>query len=181
MLPTREEAFILLNQHVKEPYQILHAKMIANAMESYSPENEKDLWYITGLLHDLDYYEHPEEHPKVSLKWFKEWGYPEELIHAVEAHAHGYHGITTEPKTPIASCLCACDELSGLIYAYSLMRPGKFDGMEVKSIQKRFKDKSFAKKINREEVMYGVEKFGITFEEHIQNLINVFSKMEELK
>jgi predicted hydrolase (HD superfamily) len=181
MLPTRIEAKKLLEDHVKEPYQLLHAEMVARGMEFYAPEDQKDLWYITGLLHDIDYYEFPTEHPKRSLVWFKEWGYPEELIHAVEAHAHGFNGIETEPQTPMAACLCATDELSGFLYAYSLMRPTKFEDMEIKSALKRFKDKSFAKKVSREEVMYGVEKFGIPFEKHIENLISVFNKMEEVK
>src|SRR5690606_7460964 len=90
-LPSREEAQKLLEEHVKEDYQRLHAKMVANAMEMYAREygGDADLWYITGLLHDLDYNQFPDEHPKESLKWFKEWGYPKELIDAVSAHAFG--------------------------------------------------------------------------------------------
>jgi len=180
-LPTRERAMKLLNEHVKDDYQLLHAKMVANGLEFYanSFKQEKNLWYITGLLHDIDYYEHPEEHPDVSLVWFKDWGYPQDLIDAVEAH--GLKEPRVAPQTDLAKALIATDELCGLIYAYSLMRPAGFDGMDAKSILKKFKDKNFAAKISREEVNYGVELFGVDFATHIQNLIGVFQKMPEFK
>ncbi len=180
-LPTREEALNLLSEWVKEPYQILHSKMVAAAVESYAEKygEDKDLWYISGLLHDLDYYKHPEEHPKVSLEFFKGKGYPEELIDAVAAHAWDRTGV--EPKTKLAKALYASDEMSGLIYAYSLVRGAdKFQGMEVKSVLKRFKELKFAAKINREEIRKGVELMGISLEDHVKNLIEVFQKMPEL-
>jgi len=100
-LPTREEAQNLLEKYVKDEYQLYHAKMAATAMIGYAGlfnENE-DLWYITGLLHDIDFEQFPETHPTKSLEWFKEWQYPEELIHAVETHAYGYNGFKTLPQT----------------------------------------------------------------------------------
>ncbi len=175
-LPTREEAEKMLGEHVKDDYQVLHANMVAKAMESYAIKFDDDpgLWFITGLLHDLDYFEFPSEHPKKELEWFAQWGYPQELIHAVEAHARGYNGFTTEPETKMAAALMACDEISGLIHAYSLMRPTGYEGMEVKSVMKKYKDKAFAAKINRDDIAYGVEKLGITLEEHIANLLKIF-------
>lgn len=178
MLPTRDHALEILTSHVKDNYQLLHSQMVANAMEFYAPENEKEMYYITGLLHDVDYYEYPKEHPAKSLEWFKEWNYPEQLIHAVEAHARGYNGFEVEPKTRMAACLMACDEMSGFIYAYMLMRPEGLNGMEAKGVKKRLKDKAFAAKINREEISYAIEKFGIDIDEHIKNLIEVFEKMQ---
>lgn len=185
-LPTREQALNTLTSHVKDDYQILHAKMVASAMEAWAKVLNKsrnhdsidpELWYITGLLHDLDYYEFPEQHPSKSLEWFKEWGYPDELIHAVEAHAFNYNGFTTKPNTKMAAALIACDEMSGLIYAYSLMRPEGYLGMEVKGVKKRMKDKGFAAKINREDIYYGVDKFGVSIEDHIQLLIDTFKNL----
>ncbi len=178
-LPSHEAALKILLEHVKEPYQILHAKMVASAMESYAKQfgENQDLWYITGLLHDLDYQEHPEEHPKVSLEWFQKWGYPQELIQAISAHAHGSGRTDTPPQTKLDFALVACDELSGLLYAYSLMRPERFKGMEVKSVVKKFKNKGFAAKIDREEIMTGVNGLGLNLEDHISNLIHVFSAL----
>src|SRR2546423_1730981 len=96
-LPTKEEAQVLLQSHVQDEYQRHHALMVATAMDGYAELFGADryLWYVTGLLHDLDFEKYPEQHPAESLKWFAEWGYPEELIHAVEAHAYGYHGFAT--------------------------------------------------------------------------------------
>ncbi len=182
-LPTRQKAQELLEEHVKEPYQRLHVKMVASAMELYAKEynQNEDLWYITGLLHDLDYDKFPDEHPNESLKWFREWKYPSELIDAISAHAFGSKRTTTPPKTQLDFALIACDELSGLLYAYSLMRPTGFDGMEAKSVMKKFKDKAFAAKIDRDEIMMGVTGLGLDLKEHMQKLIGVFGQMEELK
>ncbi len=176
-LPTREEALKFLIEKVKDDYQLHHSQMVANAMESYAKklgENE-DLWYITGLVHDVDYFEFPEVHPVKSLEWFKEMEYPEELIHAVEAHAFMRTGV--EPKTILASALIACDEMSGLLYAYSLMRPDGFKGMDTKSVKKKFKDKSFAAKVDRNDINYGIDKLGVDFNEHAQLLIETFQNL----
>lgn len=176
---TRDEAHKKLEEHVKEPYQILHATMVAKAMEKYASQfaENADLWYITGLLHDVDYFEFPDEHPKKSLDWFKDWGLPQELIDAVSAHAFGSKRTDTPPKTKIDFALIACDELSGLLYAYSLMRPTGFAGMEAKSVMKKFKDKAFAAKIDREEIKMGVEGLGIDMKDHMTNLIEVFKSL----
>ena len=89
-LPTVDEARILLNDHVQDEYQRHHALMVATAMNGYAQLFDEDvhLWWITGFLHDIDFQKHPETHPAVSLRWFTDWGYPDTLIHAVEAHAY---------------------------------------------------------------------------------------------
>lgn len=178
-LPTREEAHKLLEEYVENDYQRLHAKMVASALEelSSSYNGDPDLWYITGLLHDLDFDKHPDEHPNKSVEWFRQWGYPEDLIHAVEAHAFMLTGV--EPKTTLAKAIIAVDEFSGLLYAYSRMKGGKFDDMKVKSIKKKFKDKSFAAKIDRNDIQYGIDKLGIDFAELAETLTNTFNNMIE--
>ena len=177
MLPTKEEAKALLEKHVPDEYQRYHAEMVATAMEGYAGKlgESADLWYLTGLLHDLDFAEHPETHPKESLLWFREWGYPEELIHAVEAHAYGYNGFTTLPQTKLAAALMACDEISGIFYAYRKLNPVPYGEMKASSINKRLKEKSFAAKIERETIYRGCEALGVTLDEHIENLIKLFS------
>jgi predicted hydrolase (HD superfamily) len=147
--------------------------MVAKGMEAYAQKlnQNEDLWYVTGLLHDLDYDKFPDEHPKESLKWFTDWGYPNELIQAISAHAMSSGRTDTQPKTQLDFALIACDEMSGLLYAYSLMRPSGFEGMEAKSVMKKFKDKSFAAKIDREEILMGVEGLGVDLKEHIELLI----------
>ena len=175
-LPTREKAKELLFENVKDEYQRKHSEMVASAMEAYAEKfgEDTELWYITGLLHDLDYYAFPSEHPSKSVEWFKEWEYPEELIHAVESHA--FMRTNVKPKTKIAQALIACDEMSGLLYAYALMRPEGFTNMQAKSVKKKFKDKSFAAKVDRSDIQYGMDELGVDFNDHVELLISVFEK-----
>ena len=154
--------------------------MVAAVLESYAKKfgADHDLWYLTGLLHDLDYYEYPEQHPEIAVKWFEERKFPNELIHAVKAHA--FTKTNEEPKTKLASCLLASDELCGFIWAYSLMRPGGLDGMEASSVMKKFKDRTFAAKIDREEISRGVEFFEVDMKEHIEQIISVLKEFKKL-
>ncbi|MDE2188317.1 MAG: HD domain-containing protein [Patescibacteria group bacterium] len=183
-LPNKIEAQKLLEEHVKDEYQLYHAVMVATAMEGYAKLSgqDPDLWYITGLLHDIDFEEHPDTHPAQSLAWFKEWGYPEDLIHAVTAHAYNYNGFTTLPNSPLAAGLMACDEISGLFYAYSKLNPIPYKDIKVSSIKKRFNEKSFAAKIDRATIDRGIQALatffptlGLTLDEQIKNLITFFS------
>lgn len=179
-LPPREEAHTILEKHVKDEYQRYHALMVATAMKGYAElfDEDKDLWYITGLLHDLDFEEHPDLHPAKSLEWFKEGNYPEELIHAVEAHAYGYNNFKVMPETKLAAALTACDEISGIFYAYRKMNPIPYGEMKASSISKRLKEKAFAAKIHRDTIYRGCEVLGVELTEHINNLINFFAKLK---
>src|SRR5581483_2701497 len=136
------EAQALLEQHVRDDYQRHHALMVATAMDGYAGLRGADrhLWYVTGLLHDLDFEAHPDTHPAGELKWFRDWGYPEDLIHAVEAHAYGYHGYATLPQTPLAAALLACDEISGIFYAYRKLNPVPYGQVKASSIKKKIKE-----------------------------------------
>lgn len=179
-LPTREEAITLLEQYVTDDYQRFHALMVGAAMEGYAQKlgEDVDLWFLTGYLHDLDYDQHPTEHPGPSLQWFKDWGYPQELIDAVEGHAFGFNGFDREPVTALDKALRACDEICGIFYAYQKLNPIPFAEMKVKSIKKRLKESRFAPGIDRTHIYDGVEDFGITVEEHIENLIEFFKDLE---
>ncbi|MSU45250.1 MAG: HDIG domain-containing protein [Candidatus Zambryskibacteria bacterium] len=176
-LPTREQAKELLEKNVSDEYQRLHALMVATAMEGYARlyGEDLDLWFLTGYLHDIDFQKHPNVHPKESLSWFKDWEYPQDLIHAVEAHAYGYNGFSALPLTKLASALMACDEISGIFYAYKKLNPVPYGEMKLSSINKRLKEKSFAAKIERETIYLGCQKLGVTLDEHISNLIKYFS------
>lgn len=179
-LPDKAAAAELLHQHVRDDYQRLHARMVATAMEGYAPQFNGDplLWYDTGLLHDIDFEEHPDTHPAPSLTWFRQWGYPEELVHAVEAHAYGYHDFQTLPQTKLAGALLACDEISGIFYAYRKMNPVPYGEMKASSIRKKFKDHGFAAKIDRATIQLGCDHLGVTLDDHIANLIRFFSVLE---
>lgn len=171
---SRAEAQMLLEKHVKDEYQRLHAGMVAKVMEGYARKfgEDPELWYLTGYLHDLDFEEFPEQHPAVSLQWFKEWGYPESLIHAVEVHAYGYNGFQTLPQTRLAAALLACDEICGIFFAYQKVNPVPYSEMKAKSIKNRLKEKAFAAKIDRATIYLGCEHLGVSIDEHIENLIS---------
>ncbi|MDA1338430.1 MAG: lysine--tRNA ligase, partial [bacterium] len=164
----------LLNKYIKNEALINHSRMVAKAMKAYAKELNQDenLWYETGLLHDLDWEMFPDEHPNKAINELLV-NYSEELKSAIAAHAPERTG--KEPETLLDKYLYACDELSGLMNAISLMRPNGFSDMEVKSVKKKLKDKTFAANVSREDINKGVELIGTSLEEHIQFLINVFS------
>ena len=168
-LPTKPEANALLEQHVHDDYQRHHALMVATAMEGYASRFSGDplLWHVTGLLHDLDFEEYPDLHPAECLRWFREWHYPDELIHAVEAHAYGYHGFTTLPQTKLAAALLACDEISGIFYAYRKLNPIRYGDMKASSIKKKFKEPSFAAKVDRSLIQLGCEHLGVPLDDYL--------------
>ena len=176
-LPDKPAAAALLEGHVRDPYQRHHALMVATAMDGYARAFGADshLWYVTGLLHDIDFEEHPDLHPAESLKWFRQWGYPEDLIHAVEAHAYGYHGFTTLPSSKLAAALLACDEICGIFYAYRKLNPVRYGEMKASSIKKKLKEPAFAAKVDRKSILLGCEHLGVPVDDHVANLIRFFS------
>jgi putative nucleotidyltransferase with HDIG domain len=178
-LPSRADAQQLLERHVKDEYQRYHAVMVATALAGYAAQlgENAELWWTAGYLHDIDFEAHPETHPADSLRWFKEWGYPDELIHAVEAHAYGYHGFTTLPRTKLAAALLACDEISGIFYAYRKLNPVPYGQMKATSIKKKIKEPAFAAKVDRKTIYLGCEHLGITVDAHVDNLISFFATL----
>lgn len=179
-LPSRTEATQLLEKCVKDPYQRFHALMVGTAVEGYAKKLNQDpeLWFMTGYLHDIDYDQHPAEHPGPSLEWFEEWNYPAELTQAVLAHANGFNGFTTAAVSDLDKALIACDEICGIFYAYQKLNPIPFGGMKAKSIKKRLKEERFAPGIDRSHIMNGVADFGITIDEHVDNLIEFFKNLD---
>jgi predicted hydrolase (HD superfamily) len=135
------------------------------------------LWHVTGLLHDIDFGEHPDTHPATALRWFKDWGYPEDLIHAVEAHAYGYHDFKTLPRTKLAAALLACDEICGIFYAYRKMNPVPYGQMKPGSVRKKFKEPAFAAKIDRSVIQLGCDHLGVTLDDHIANLVRFLAPL----
>jgi predicted hydrolase (HD superfamily) len=178
-LPTQSEAQQLLEEYVQDEYQRHHAFMVATAMAGYAQHFQEDaqLWFVTGLLHDLDFERHPGTHPRESLQWFRDWNYPEDLIHAVEAHAYGYHGYTTLPQTRLAAALLACDEICGIFYAYRKLNPVRYAEMKASSIRKKLKDPAFAAKVDRATIETGCTHLGVSIDDHIGNLIRFFAGM----
>lgn len=179
-LPDRKESQQFLKEHIQNDNLRHHSQMVAHAMAAYAKKLEADeeLWYQTGLLHDLDWEEYPAEHPKHAVtEWLTD--YPDELKQAILAHAPDRTGV--KPSTQLERYLFACDELSGLIHAYSLMRPSGYEGMKAKKVKKKLKDKAFAAGVNRDDVKQGFELINQEPSAHISFLIEVFKEMEEEK
>ena len=128
---------------------------------------EEELWGVVGLLHDFDYEKYPslDDHPYKGNEILKERGYPDEIRKAIMSHAE-YTGVTRE--NPMEKALFACDELAGFITAVALIKPGKsLAEVDTKSVRKRMKDKAFARKVNREDIVNGAAGLGVDLEEHI--------------
>lgn len=172
-MPTRQDAQALLDQYITNPALKHHCEMVATAMEAYAKElgEDQELWYQAGLLHDLDWEKYPDEHPNKAIQEILT-DYSQELRDAIAAHAPDRTG--KHPQTTIEKYLFACDELSGLMHAASLMRPTGFSDMQPKSIKKKLKDKGFAANVSREDINLGFELIGKTPDEHIGFLITVF-------
>ena len=131
-----------------------------------SPEDET-LWGNVGLLHDFDYERWPslDDHPYKGNAILKERGYPEEISRAILSHAE-YSGVSRD--TPMEKALFACDELAGFITAVALIKPGKsLAEVDTKSVRKRMKDKAFARKVNRDDIIAGAAALGADLDEHI--------------
>jgi lysyl-tRNA synthetase class 2 len=174
-LPPRADAEALVKKYIKNDKLSHHCYMVAQAMEAYAKElgEDAELWYQTGLLHDLDWEMFPDEHPNKAVADIINH-YPTVMLEAIKAHAPDRTG--KQPQTLIERYLFACDELSGLMHAASLMRPTGFSDMQVKSVKKKLKDKSFAANVSRDDIRQGFELIGKTPEEHISFLIEVFKK-----
>ena len=129
--------------------------------------SEEDLWGIVGLIHDFDYEKYPslEDHPYRGNEILKERGWPEVIRRAIMSHAE-YTGVTRD--SPMEKALFACDELAGFITAVALIKPGKsLAEVDAKSVRKRMKDKAFARKVNRDDIMNGAAALGVDLDEHI--------------
>ena len=179
MRPTRDDAWKLLTEHTKNPSLIKHALAVEAAMRAYAAKygEDEELWGITGLIHDFDYEEHPtaEEHPLAGVAILEGLGWPEEIIEAIKGHAT-YLNVPRE--TMMAKALFAVDELTGLIVAATLVRPGKDIGtLKVKSVVKKWKDKGFARGVNRQDIELGMAELGIERSEHIGFVIEAMQSV----
>jgi len=138
-------------------------------------EADVETWGIAGILHDADYEQWPEEHPRRTVAWLRERG-EESLAHAVSAHYTKW-GVPYE--SAIDRALLACDELAGFVVACSLVRPEGVATLKPKSVKKKLKDKRFAAKVDREEVRAGAELLGVDLGEHIQFVIDALKPHAE--
>lgn len=172
---SKQEAEDLLNDWVKNERLKLHMKQVAHLMKSWAQEkenlNDADVWrwQLAGLLHDADWDQWPETHCKKIIEELEQRNVDPEIIHAIASHGHLHFGVI--PETKMDKMLYAFDELSGLIHAYSLMRPNGYEGMDVKGVKKRLKEKSFAANVSREDINDACERAGIPLDDLIAFII----------
>lgn len=172
-IPTPKQAEEIIKRYNKEPFHIQHAETVSKVMGEFAKEYDPDrvdFWRTVGMLHDIDFELYPEQHCVKALEMLHELDIDEEVIHAVVSHGYGIC-IDVEPVHYMEKVLFATDELTGLIGAAALMRPTGLDGMEVKSVMKKFKDKKFAAGCSRDVIRTGAEMMGVELNELIGKTI----------
>ena len=170
---SREHALSTLKAYTKSEALLKHAYAVEGVMRYFAREagEDENYWGNTGLLHDVDYEQWPEEHLKVAPRLLAEAGFGEDVIHAVLAHGWGLC-VDVKPEKRMETVLYTIDELTGLIMAAAYMRPSKsVMDMEVSSVKKKFKDKRFAAGVNRDVILGGCELLGLSLDDVIQKSI----------
>jgi predicted hydrolase (HD superfamily) len=173
MALSRADAENKLNEWTQGAALRNHARAVelvmrAAALRYGAGEEDQDAWGIAGLLHDADYEAWPEEHPKRIVSWLREVG-EDAIAHAISAH---YTKWGVPYNSTLDKALVACDELTGFVGACCHVRPAGIDSLTPKSVKKKLKQKSFAAKVEREEVSIGMEMLGVDPTEHIQFVID---------
>lgn len=180
---TREQAFALLKKYNAESFHIRHALTVEGVMRWYARElgygQEEEYWGITGLLHDIDFEQYPDQHCRNAPELLREGGVGEDMIRSVCSHGYGLCS-DIEPEHQMEKVLFATDELTGLIGAAALMRPSKsVMDMEVKSLKKKFKDKRFAAGCSREVIEKGAHILGWELNDLFEKTIQAMRSCEQ--
>src|SRR5271169_4643735 len=165
----RAAAWCLLTEFTQSESLRKHALAVEACMRAYARKHagDEELWGVVGLLHDFDYEKYPslEDHPYRGNEILKERGWSDKIRRAIMSHAE-YTGVTRD--APMEKALFACDELAGFITACALIKPGKsLAEVDARSVRKRMKDKAFARKVNRDDIIQGAADLGVDLDEHI--------------
>jgi putative nucleotidyltransferase with HDIG domain len=179
--PTREEAWEILTEHVKSPSLLSHALAVEAVMRHFARKRSADeeLWGVIGLIHDVDYEEHPDEHLKHATEILRRHGWPEECVRAVASHGWG---LVTDvaPVTDLEKTLFAIDELTGLVAAAALVRPSRSVlDLPVKSVLKKWKDKGFAAGVDRKVIEKGAALMEVSLDQLIADTIEGMKTVAE--
>ena len=180
-IPSRAAALELLQEYNKNDSLVKHALTVESVMRHFAGllGEDEEKWGIIGLLHDIDYEMYPEQHCIKAKEILTERGWPEDYIHAVLSH--GWKLCSdVEPTEKMEKILYTIDELTGLIAATAIMRPSRsILDMEVKSVKKKWKQKSFAAGVNREVIEEGAALLGMEMDTIIEETINGMKKAAE--
>ena len=187
---SRDKAFELLKKYNKDPFHIQHAFTVEAVMKCYAKElgfeEDAEYWGIVGLLHDIDFEQYPDEHCLKAPELLREAGVGEDMIHAICSHGYGItvgNGTTidVEPTHQMEKVLFAADELTGLIWSASLMRPSKSTkDMDLKSLKKKYKSKGFAVGCSREVIARGADQLGWELDELLEKTLEAMKASEDI-
>ena len=170
-----EEAHELLNEWVSNDRLRLHMKQVAANMKAWAIEKENAdeqtalKWELAGLLHDADWEKYPDDHCSIIIEELEKRNIDPDIIQCIASHGPGYFGV--EPQSKMDKMIYAIDELSGFVHAAALIRPTRYDGLEVKSVLKRLKSPAFAAQVSREDINDAVSRIEVSLEELIQFII----------
>jgi predicted hydrolase (HD superfamily) len=172
---TLSEAMELLKAWVKNEKLLFHMQQVGHLMKAFAAAKGYDeftqhLWHLSGLLHDADWDQWPDDHCRKIIEELEARHQDPRMIKAIASHGPRYFGV--DPESEMDKMLYAFDELSGFVHAYSLMRPERYEGMEIKGVKKRLKDKSFAAQVSREDIADASQRAGISLEDLIQFVID---------
>lgn len=177
-----EEAHTLLHEWVPNERLRLHMYQVAAIMKAWAIQKEGAdektalKWELAGLLHDADWEKFPDDHCRIIIEELERRNQDPELIHCIASHGPSYFGV--EPENKMDKMIYMFDELSGLIHAYSLMRPGGYEGMDVKGVKKRLKEKSFAANVNRDDINDAASRIDTPLDDIINFIIPVQSTVK---
>ncbi len=175
-LMSTEEAHALLNEWVPNERLRLHMKQVAANMKAWAiaKENADEQtalkWELAGLLHDADWEKYPDDHCHIIIEELERRNIDPEVIQCIASHGPKVFGV--EPVSKMDKMIYAIDELSGFIHAAALIRPTRYEGLEVKSVLKRLKTPSFAAQVNRDDITDAVSRIDVSLEELIQFIID---------
>jgi len=170
-----ERAQQILEKYNTEPFHLQHAAAVSGVMRHFAGEfdpGREEFWAVVGLIHDVDFGMFPQEHCVKGEELLRAEGVDDEIIRSALSHGWGMTGSRFEPCHIMEKILFACDELTGLIWAVTLMRPSKSTlDLEVSSVKKKFKDKKFAAGCSRDVVQQGAEMLGWDIDELFERTI----------
>jgi len=172
----------ILRKYNKEPFHLRHAEVVSGVLRYFAAEfdpGQEDHWAIVGLLHDVDFEGHPDDHCVKGEQILRDEGVGDDIIRSAMSHGFGLTGTDHEPKHIMEKILFACDELTGLIGAATLMRPSKsVSDLEVSSVKKKFKDKKFAAGCSREVIQQGADMLGWELDDLMSRTITAMRTIE---
>ncbi len=174
-LLTIDEANALLAEWVGNDRLRLHMRQVATLMKAWALEKEHAdeqtalKWELAGLLHDADWEKYPDDHCRIIIEELERRNIDPEVIHCIASHGPRYFGV--EPQTTMDKMIYVFDELSGFIHAAALIRPTRYEGMDVKSVMKKLKTASFAAQVNRDDINDAISRIDYSLEEIIAFII----------